>query len=129
MSGSKTHMRSNYKDFKTNGHYFFREEEHGDETCTIEFQKGRLHEIHRRKDSMFLWDDHFWALDIGALFAEFIPDFDMFTEGSEVNGEQWRSIVGASPKYSSITQEIVAEMDEWMTQAIQEYGCVTIIGV
>ena len=47
-------------DYKTNGHYFFDDFERGGSTCDIEFQKGRVIDECHRKDSMYLWDDHFY---------------------------------------------------------------------
>lgn len=53
-------------DYKTNGHYFFDDSERGDPTCDIEFQKGSVTDESHRKDSMYLWDDHFtfWILNL-----------------------------------------------------------------
>lgn len=117
-------------DFKTNGHYFFNDDERGKSTCAIEFQKGRLsNDMFHKDDSMYLWDDHFWQLDIESLFMEVLPEFDMFTLECEINEEKWTAIVEASKRYSRITQQIVAEMDPWMLDAIREYSCVTVIGV
>ena len=78
---------------------------------------------------MYLWDDHFWFLDIESLFMEALPNFDMFTIGCEINEEQWAAIAKASKRYSQVTQEIIAEMNPWMLDVIREYGCVTVIGV
>ena len=78
---------------------------------------------------MYLWDDHFWQLDIESLFMEVLPEFDMFTLECEINEEKWTAIVEASKRYSRITQQIVAEMDPWMLDAIREYSCVTVRGV
>lgn len=116
-------------DYKTNGHYFFNDLERGNSTCDIEFQKGHHNDNFHQKDSMYLWDNHFWFLDIEALFIEIIPEFDMFTCGCEINEKQWKDIVAASAKYEPVTQEIIKEMNGWMTQTIQEFGCVTVIGV
>lgn len=95
----------------------------------IEFQKGRFDDVFHKVDSMYLWDDHFWLLDIESLFMEVLPEFDMFTHGCEINEEKWTAIVEASKRYSQITQQIVAEMDPWMLDAIRDYSCVTVIGV
>lgn len=116
-------------DFKTNGHYFFNDDERGGSSCDIEFQKGRFSNVFHKEDSMYLWDDHFWILDITTLFVEVLPEFDMCTVGCEINEEQWAAIVEASKKYSQITQQIVAEMNPWMRDTIGEYGCVTVLGV
>lgn len=86
-------------DYKTNGHYFFDDFERGDSTCDIEFQKGRVTDESHRKDSMYLWDDHFYFLDLEPLFSEVIPEFDMFTCGCEINTEQWEKIKEASANY------------------------------
>lgn len=57
-------------DYKTNGHYFFDDFERGDSTCDIEFQKGRVTDESHRKDSMYLWDDHFYFLDLDLCFPK-----------------------------------------------------------
>ena len=116
-------------DYKTNGHYFFDDFERGDSTCDIEFQKGRVTDESHRKDSMYLWDDHFYFLDLEPLFSEVIPEFDMFTCGCEINTEQWEKIQEASANYCVTTREIITEMDAWMTETLKEYGCVTVLGV
>ena len=107
----------------------FNDDERGGSTCDIEFQKGRFNNVFHKEDSMYLWDDHFWILDITTLFVEVLPEFDMCTEGCEINEEQRAAIVEASKRYSQITQQIVAEMNPWMRDAIGEYGCVTVLGV
>lgn len=116
-------------DYKTNGHYFFDDFERGASTCDIEFQKGRVIDECHRKDSMYLWDDHFYLLNLEDLFSEIIPEFDMFTCGCEINMEQWERIKDASAGYCITIREIIAEMDGWMTETLKEYGCVTVLGV
>ena len=116
-------------DYKTNGHYFFDDFERGGSTCDIEFQKGRVIDECHRNDSMYLWDDHFYLLNLEDLFSEIIPEFDMFTCGCEINTEQWERIKDASAGYCVTIREIIAEMDGWMTETLKEYGCVTVLGV
>lgn len=116
-------------DYKTNGHFFFNDSERGASSCNIEFQKGHLTDEHHRKDSMYLWDNHFYLLDLEDLFSKIIPEFDMFTCGCEIDAIQWEKVKNASACYCVTTREIIAEMDAWMTETLKEYGCVTVLGV
>lgn len=114
---------------KVNGHYFFNDSERAGSTCNVVFTKGPKAENLYCSESMCLTDDLFSFSDIERLFAEAISDFNMYTDGNEINIESWNMIKSQGSRYSKTTQVVVNEMDSWMTAAINEHGCVTVVGV
>lgn len=94
-----------------------------------EFQKGKWDgRTFWKDDSLYLYDDILYSLNIGELFLSIIPNYDELGE-TEVNESQWNKIYKSAELIGGEVKAVIDEAEVWARETFRVYSMFTILGI
>lgn len=109
--------------------YFCSYEEY-DGVAYHEFCKGERKEgnVMGHKDSLMLHDDLLKGSGLDKIFENCICDYDG-SRAVTVMPDEWADVMWDANKKGGMAAEIIAEIEPWMKEALDENGYFTIFGI
>ncbi len=111
---------------------YFVTENNTDETIFHVLYKGKLNNHNKRScqdDSILIHDDILWQHKgfYNALY-EAVPGFDVYDD-IEVPADCWNEVRKHIPQEDKESIELYEEADEWVQEALKEYGYFVFGGI
>lgn len=98
-------------------------------SCYFEFQKGKQDNwCFWMDDSLYLHADIVDELHISKLLMQVVPYFHYYG-ATHVSREYWQEVKRLSGEMDSKTQEIIAEIDEWVQNCFLTEKYFTLLGI
>ena len=97
-------------------------------TDVIEFMKGKFDGKYYHADAKYIGIYEVASLGMFIPFRAVYPHYDEYCD-VEISPQQWDTIVNAAKECSNVVQDMLIELNDWMTEALNEYGCVSVLGV